>query len=171
MLTILSHLLKGEPMIQKYLKEKEETSASNKTATTSAQNKLNPVSNQIASSAQDTTTVTTPVPPPRPANPVAAESNAHSQFLDILVDMGFTRELAGDALAQTGYDVEQAAEWLLAHANIVRPPPVSRFFFVSFIFEGCTFSKTELILLYILIELRNVQIVFSWLNYSILTGF
>lgn len=116
MLTILSHLLKGESIIEKYLQDKEKEMP--KVASTT--------SKQIVVVNVPTATERTLTPPTAQlTNSLSEEPNAHSQFLDILVDMGFTRELSVDALAQTGYDVEQAAEWLLVNSNIVARPPVS----------------------------------------------
>ena len=37
--------------------------------------------------------------------------------MDMLVDMGFTRAMAADALLQTGYDVTAAADWLLSNPS------------------------------------------------------
>ena len=47
------------------------------------------------------------------------DANAvYEQMLDLLVDMGFSRTSAADALIQTGYDVPAAAEWLLTHPEM-----------------------------------------------------
>ena len=120
MLTILSHLLKGESIIEKHLKDKE--IATNSTST-NAQNKTSPSGTAIVSNSQQASSEPAGHPSSRLSNPLAVaeeRGGAQSQFLDILVDMGFTREMAGDALVHNSFDVEQAAEWLLAQSNMAR---------------------------------------------------
>lgn len=118
LLTILSHLLKGESIIEKYIKDSNSAGTSADAQTKST-----------APSSFSQAGLLEPIIVPRlgrPSNPepVGEDSNAQSRIIDILVDMGFNRELAGDALAQTSNDVEQAAEWLISHSNLVRPSSV-----------------------------------------------
>ncbi|KAJ6222788.1 hypothetical protein RDWZM_001333 [Blomia tropicalis] len=115
LLTILSHLLKGESIIEKYYKDKENEMQVNVTSSkANTSSNLQNISEPLASS---TSIVIT-----RPSNSFPlGEFDPQAPNLDILVDMGFSRETAGDALARNSYDVEQAAEFLL---QLSMPRPV-----------------------------------------------
>lgn len=131
LLTILSHLLKGESIIEKYIKDSNSASTS-----TDAQTKSTgasapaPASSSIFQNNPLAPGLLEPIIVPRlsrPPNPEPAgeDLNAQSRVIDILVDMGFTRDMASDALSHTSNDVEQAAEWLISHSTLVRPSSVS----------------------------------------------
>lgn len=123
MLTILSHLLKGESIIEKYLKEKEKVATSSLSTNTPKKPEEAPAVIHAPDTSSSTEQQVQPTRPTTSAtNPltVLEDSSAHPQFVDILVDMGFTRELAVEALASAAYNVEQAAEWLLANSNLAR---------------------------------------------------
>lgn len=121
-MTILSHLLKGESIIEKYYKDKENEMQVNVTSSkANTSSNLQNISEPLASS---TSIVIT-----RPSNSFPlGEFDPQAPNLDILVDMGFSRETAGDALARNSYDVEQAAEFLL---QLSMPRPVvSKFLYL-----------------------------------------
>lgn len=92
LLTIFSHLLKGEKLIE-----------------------TNLVKNEIS-----TTAAITPTEVSVSRTSLPEVSTMYPELLNILVDMGFPRETAAYALVQTENDVEQAAEFLLSNSS-VRP--------------------------------------------------
>ena len=107
MLAILCHLLKGEAIIQEKLAKEKETPPTATTTTTSA------------------TTASTTAPRARPAaNNELEDQGINADHLQQLMDMGFPRELALDALLQTN-SLEQATDYLLSHPGPLRQSAVS----------------------------------------------
>lgn len=114
-MAILCHLLKGEAIIQEKLaKEKETTTAA-------------------ASVTPAATTVSTPAPTRTTARTDLEDQGINSDHLQQLMDMGFPRELALDALLQTN-TVEQATDYLLSHPGPLRQGAVSHANCIIFIF-------------------------------------
>ena len=113
MLAILCHLLKGEAIIQEKLaKEKESTAATTAATTTTSA----------------TPTSITTAPRARPAaNNELEDQGINADHLQQLMDMGFPRELALDALLQTS-SLEQATDYLLSHPGPLRQAAVSALF-------------------------------------------
>lgn len=91
LIAALSHILKGEKLIEKHLNQ-EKASNSNEDGNSS-----------------------------HPVNQAAAEElDALAPLINLLVEMGFSRQSALNALEQTGHDLGQATELLLANnrANV-----------------------------------------------------
>lgn len=106
LLTIFSHLLKGEKLIESHVGKNE----SNVATPTPAE----PSGTAAASSA------TPAAGAGGGRDPLPEVPNMYSELLNILVDMGFPRETAAYALLQTENDVEQAAEFLLSNSSANR---------------------------------------------------
>ncbi|XP_069065433.1 E3 ubiquitin-protein ligase HUWE1 isoform X1 [Pleurodeles waltl] len=101
MLAILCHILRGEPVIREKLgKEKE------------GNREEEPAPEESSSSGGPGTASSTAAPTTR------RDSQVNQQQLQQLMDMGFTREHAMEALLNTS-TMEQATEYLLTH-----PPPL-----------------------------------------------
>ena len=110
MLAILCHLLKGEAIIQEKLAKEKETPPVATTTTTTT------------TTTTSATTASTAAPRARPgANNDLEDQGINADHLQQLMDMGFPRELALDALLQTN-SLEQATDYLLSHPGPLRPP-------------------------------------------------
>lgn len=110
MLAILCHLLRGETIIKEKLAKIEDVPAGATAATTAAGSASGAESSTSATAANRT----------RRAAESSDEGGVNPQHLVQLVDMGFSRALATEALLHTS-SVEQATEYLLSY-----PPPLGR---------------------------------------------
>ncbi|XP_032242084.2 E3 ubiquitin-protein ligase HUWE1 isoform X2 [Nematostella vectensis] len=120
MLSILCNIFQGESMINEKLgTTKESTSNALPIATPAA------AIPAVAAAAAMPAAATPAAPVPAPSAPPQPEIN--EQHLQQLMDMGFTREHARDAILNTN-SLEQATEYILAHphpsAAPAHPPPV-----------------------------------------------
>jgi E3 ubiquitin-protein ligase HUWE1 len=110
-LAILCHLLKGEAIITEKLAKEKETSASTaNTNTTSASSTTAPTATTRTANTNRTNDL--------------EDQGINSDHLQQLMDMGFARELALDALLQTN-SLEQATDYLLSHPGPLRQVTVS----------------------------------------------
>lgn len=111
-LAILCHLLRGETIIQEKLEKEKETVESTSTTTTS--NSTAPAAAPLGSLNQRN----------RRGNDSLEEQGINPSHLQQLMDMGFARELALDALMNTN-NLEQATDYLLSHPGPLRHAAVS----------------------------------------------
>lgn len=135
MLTILSHLLRGESVIENYLKSNESSSSSSSVNATNSGTTVNIASTSGTSSASSSGSTaalafalsapTVDVSQPRVvAEGAPPEASADDdlpegagEFITALTDMGFTREMALEALMNVGHDVVAATEWMLSQPD------------------------------------------------------
>ncbi len=118
-LAILCHLLKGESIIQEKLAKERD----NETTSSSAAIASNTASNAVTTATTGTTSRTTVR-----LNELE-DQGINADHLQQLMDMGFARELALDALLQTT-TLEQATDYLLSHPGPLRHAAVSHSFVI-----------------------------------------
>ena len=118
-LTILCHLLKGESIInEKLAKEKAEAEAANAGSSTDAGSTMGQNIAQNIDSAMGLDRVYIPGRmASRSGGPPTQQPQINPDHLQQLIEMGFPRELALEALMQTN-SLEAATEYVLSH-----PPP------------------------------------------------
>lgn len=115
MLAILCHLLRGEALVrEKLAKEKEAAAPSSGTAAAAVDSPLLQGSAGRSSGAS------------RGGPPLAAppHEEVNQDHLQQLMDMGFCRELATEALVHSA-SLEQATDYLLSHPAPLLPPPAA----------------------------------------------
>lgn len=124
MLAILCHLLRGESLIQEKLASQKTEAEAAATATATAAAAATATANAAPgqNAPQDASR--------RPPRDELEEQGINRDQLQQLMDMGFTRELALDALMQYN-SLEQATEYLLNHPSL-RAPAVRFFSTISF---------------------------------------
>ncbi|XP_076109103.1 E3 ubiquitin-protein ligase HUWE1-like isoform X2 [Mytilus galloprovincialis] len=105
MLAILSHIIKGEIIVQEYLAKEKATIEAQPSSATPA----------------------TPGPSTAPAAaaaPTEQEPQVHQLYLQMLIGMGFTPEQSAEALLHCN-SLEQATEWIVNHPSTPAAAPPS----------------------------------------------
>ncbi|KAH7639382.1 e3 ubiquitin-protein ligase huwe1-like protein [Dermatophagoides farinae] len=128
LITIFSHLLKGETIIEKHLglTKVDGTNATTSASTSSGASSsstftIEPLGELIFSSVggEDGSSSTSSSVAATSASSTTAQSAAtrseQNPNVQTLMEMGFSRDLAIDALLQTSDDVNAATEWILQH--------------------------------------------------------